>query len=132
VKRTTSIVRIGLGAMALVTAIVGTSSLAASASVSLKKPGAPANVCQYTSLQEGGLTEGDTGLAVKQAQCVLNYAYTNGHGDTVAVDGDFGPATFAVTKDFQRCVGITVDGIMGTQTWTQMDYWFNQPGYACG
>ncbi len=36
---------------------------------------------------------------------------------TATVDGDFGPITEAAVKAFQRQAGITVDGIVGPETW---------------
>lgn len=36
---------------------------------------------------------------------------------TVAVDGDFGPQTDRVTRRFQTSSAITVDGVVGRQTW---------------
>lgn len=36
----------------------------------------------------------------------------------VAVDGIFGPKTKAATQAFQRWAHITVDGIVGVQTYT--------------
>jgi zinc D-Ala-D-Ala carboxypeptidase len=95
------------------------------------KPLAVSSLCSYTSSQPS-LVEGDTGTAVEQAQCELDWAYANGHGDSVAQDGQFGPLTEAATKAFQSCVGIAVDGEIGPITWSKLNYWVLQPGYACG
>jgi peptidoglycan hydrolase-like protein with peptidoglycan-binding domain len=50
---------------------------------------------------------------------------------SLAVDGDFGIDTYHVTTEFQQCVGITVDGIIGPVTWSKLNYWVNQPTYVC-
>ena len=56
--------------------------------------------------------QGSTGEAVKAAQNALNK-----HGFGLAVDGDFGPATDSATRTFQSRNGLTVDGVIGPQTW---------------
>jgi peptidoglycan hydrolase-like protein with peptidoglycan-binding domain len=111
-----------------------TTSAASNASVSSRAqsaaPLALSSLCHYTSAQPQ-LSEGATGIAVKQAQCELNWAYAYGHGDGLAVDGIFGPLTLSVTKAFQNCVHIAVDGIIGPDTWSELNYWVNQPTFAC-
>ena len=39
------------------------------------------------------------------------------HGQNVAVDGIFGPLTEAAVKAIQTNSGLTVDGVVGPQTW---------------
>ena len=39
------------------------------------------------------------------------------HGQNVAVDGIFGPLTEAAVKAIQTGGGLTVDGVVGPQTW---------------
>jgi putative peptidoglycan binding protein len=41
-------------------------------------------------------------------------------GDTVAVDGGFGPQTLAAVRTFQLAHGLPVDGVIGTQTWSEL------------
>jgi hypothetical protein len=36
------------------------------------------------------------------------------------IDGDFGPATLSVIKEFQKYHGLTVDGIVGNMTWQKL------------
>ncbi|MBC3843376.1 peptidoglycan-binding protein [Streptacidiphilus sp. 4-A2] len=57
---------------------------------------------------------------------------------TIAVDGNFGPATEAAVLAFQRYVdanytglpypGLSVDGVAGVQTRTDLDTWDNHVG----
>ncbi|MDX3839525.1 peptidoglycan-binding domain-containing protein [Streptomyces europaeiscabiei] len=61
------------------------------------------------------LSQGSQGEAVRKLQRLLN-----GHVPdlpSLAVDGDFGPATDARVQEYQRRVEITVDGVVGPQTW---------------
>jgi peptidoglycan hydrolase-like protein with peptidoglycan-binding domain len=68
------------------------------------------------------LTEGDTGQAVKTLQTRLNV-----WGATLTVDGDFGAATLAAVKAFQTQQKLTVDGIVGPQSWSALN---QNPGGA--
>ena len=54
--------------------------------------------------RKGNVFKGD---AVEVVQSVVN---TN-------IDGSFGPKTDTAVKSFQKANGITVDGIVGPQTW---------------
>lgn len=60
------------------------------------------------------LVEGDRGTDVKALQFLLK-ARTFSAGD---VDGVFGPDTKKAVEKFQRAKGLTVDGIVGPNTWT--------------
>ena len=55
---------------------------------------------------------GDKGSGVRTLQELLN---SNGY--SVDVDGKFGPQTQAAVKDYQQKNNLTVDGIVGNQTW---------------
>jgi peptidoglycan hydrolase-like protein with peptidoglycan-binding domain len=68
------------------------------------------------------LVEGDTGPAVQTLQTRLNV-----WGANLAVDGDFGPLTLAAVKAFQTEQKLTVDGIVGPQTWAALN---QNPGSA--
>jgi peptidoglycan hydrolase-like protein with peptidoglycan-binding domain len=57
---------------------------------------------------------GDTGDDVKRLQRVFARAKALGFDD---VDGTFGPETEIAVKDFQQSNGLTVDGIVGPNTW---------------
>ncbi len=59
------------------------------------------------------LTFGSTGEDVKYLQRQLN-VFRFG---PLVVDGIFGVATEEAVKKFQKYYGLTVDGIVGTQTW---------------
>lgn len=58
------------------------------------------------------IEEGSTGPYVQQLQRDLNVL---GYG--LAVDGDFGPLTRAAVIQFQTSAHISIDGIVGPQTW---------------
>ena len=60
------------------------------------------------------IDQGDTGQAVRALQRLLHdkFAYNN-----VQVDADFGPITRDAVEDFQEEYDLSVDGIVGPQTW---------------
>lgn len=70
------------------------------------------NVVIVQPATDPNLIQGDTGDAVKTLQTRLNV-----WGYKVTVDGDFGTATLAAVKDFQTKQKLTVDGVVGPQTW---------------
>jgi peptidoglycan hydrolase-like protein with peptidoglycan-binding domain len=57
---------------------------------------------------------GATGDAVRRLQRALRRTANL----SVAVDGIFGPVTETAVKEFQQGAGLTVDGIVGDQTWS--------------
>ena len=59
--------------------------------------------------------EGDKGEIVTQLQTFLSKT-----GSTLQIDGIFGPGTRSAVMAFQRKHGLTVDGIVGKQTWTKL------------
>ena len=56
--------------------------------------------------------EGSQGENVRSVQYLLN-----AHGDTLAIDGLFGPLTSASVRSFQQAQGLSIDGIVGDATW---------------
>ena len=110
-------------------------AVAAAATILLATQTAPASaelssLCGYTS-SEIAVSQGSTGIVVKQAQCELNWAYQYPRGP-LTVDGVFGPATRDVTIAFQKCVGLSpADGAIGAPTWSKLDYWVKQSTFAC-
>ena len=88
------------------------------------------DICNYTTSRPS-IRQGSSGAAVKQAQCYLNLSLAiDSLNPRLAVDGGFGPKTDAATRTFQRCARITVDGIIGPQTWSQLSYWANSPTWV--
>lgn len=59
---------------------------------------------------------GSTGAHVADAQNRLRTNYPL-YASKVQGDGQFGPATEAAVREFQRRAGLAVDGIIGQQTW---------------
>lgn len=69
----------------------------------------------------GVLRLGSTGTAVRELQFYLYLmsAYESSI-PSVAIDGQFGPATEAAVRAYQRFAGLTVDGIVGRATWDSL------------
>jgi peptidoglycan hydrolase-like protein with peptidoglycan-binding domain len=59
--------------------------------------------------------KGDQGDAVSAAQTLLA-----ARGQDAGVDGDFGDQTDAAVRAFQKAKGLTVDGVVGSQTWAAL------------
>ena len=59
---------------------------------------------------------GSTGDAVKAVQSQIDAR----NKQLLAIDGDFGPATKAAVEGFQGPLGLTVDGIVGPNTWNRL------------
>ena len=68
------------------------------------------------ALTAGVLSYGSNGLAVMRLQTGLNKVFPSYPGLPLDVDGDFGPRTELAVKEFQRRVGLKVDGEVGAQT----------------
>jgi peptidoglycan hydrolase-like protein with peptidoglycan-binding domain len=77
----------------------------------------------WNALPDGGpmptLQEGPSGDVVRSLQTVLTNG-ASGQWNTTpqGIDGDFGPHTRAAVEAFQSWGGVTVDGIVGDQTWS--------------
>lgn len=61
------------------------------------------------------LRRGNVGADVNYLQSLFNRAYPA--YSKLYVDGDFGPATESVVREFQRRANLGVDGIVGPATW---------------
>lgn len=61
------------------------------------------------------IEQGEIDGCVKTLQALLN-----GHGQSLTVDGDFGPSTLAAVEAFQSSAGLTADGIVGPNTKTAL------------
>lgn len=68
------------------------------------------------SLPESVLSLGDRGLEVKELQVKLN-----ARGADLLVDGIFGSNTHAAVMEIQAARGLSVDGIVGPQTWGALE-----------
>ena len=67
------------------------------------------------------LRTGSTGSSVEQMQFWLNtLAQYDSSIPSVTVDGVFGSGTAAAVRAFQRKYGLTVDGVVGRATWTEL------------
>jgi peptidoglycan hydrolase-like protein with peptidoglycan-binding domain len=76
----------------------------------------------WNALPDGGpmptLQEGSSGDVVGSLQRVLtNGASGQWNITSEGIDGEFGPHTRASVEAFQSWGGVTVDGIVGDQTW---------------
>ena len=67
------------------------------------------------------LKQGSTGSEVEQMQFWLStLAQYESRIPSVTVDGVYGSGTAAAVRAFQRLYGLTVDGIVGRTTWTEL------------
>lgn len=71
------------------------------------------------------LQYGSKGSDVKELQ-----QYLNNNGYNLSVDGDFGDNTLSAVKDYQQKNGLSVDGIVGNNTWGKLLGSTNSSGYA--
>ena len=74
-------------------------------------------ITPYAQSAHAYLRQGDTSDEVKYLQARLNYYF----GPELPVDGYFDIATTEQVKCFQSAVQITVDGIVGLQTWLYLE-----------
>ncbi|WP_027481295.1 peptidoglycan-binding domain-containing protein [Deinococcus pimensis] len=77
-------------------------------------PAAP-GVSALSVLTWQALRQGDSGRDVVTAQYLLRHA-----GYTLSVDGAFGAGTDSAVRSFQSSRGLTVDGIVGGNTWEKL------------
>ncbi|WP_049971528.1 peptidoglycan hydrolase [Haladaptatus cibarius] len=77
----------------------------------------------YPGLGDGGsggyswpvYSRGDNGEAVYSIQFLLEH-----HGYNLAHDGSYGPETESTVQNFQSAQGLTVDGVVGPNTWSNL------------
>ena len=71
-----------------------------------------------TNLQDKELSEGTTGIGVRELQYFLRFiGYFNNAVQPVQIDGVFGVQTRQSLEDFQRNYGLPVTGVADTVTW---------------
>ena len=72
---------------------------------------------------------------VAYAQCLINNSVLDADPLTAAADlvrdGKFGRFIDGGVRKFQGCAHITVDGKVGSNTWTALTYWAAQPNWLC-
>ena len=121
-------IRRSLTAITAVAALAGVALMAPSAQAQpqashvVASPMATAS-CGGHSTNEPTISEWSSNTqAVYTLQCLLNASlrYTK-----VSVDGSFGPATLSAVKRFQYCDVLTIDGIVGPATWSELVWWAN-------
>jgi len=67
------------------------------------------------------LRSGSKGVQVKTVQRLLNdLYYTDSNGKKLKVDAEYGTKTIQAVKKFQKKRGITVDGIFGSNSWSEL------------
>ncbi|OLT42504.1 peptidase M15 [Saccharomonospora sp. CUA-673] len=104
----------GAVATNVVAATPATAEPATAASTPAAKPSAQSNCYTWNST----LRRGSSGAAVTQLQ--IRIAGWVGTGESLAIDGQFGPATEAALRRFQSGYGLQVDGIAGSETFGQI------------
>ena len=77
---------------------------------------------RYVAASAYPLNRCDKGPAVRVAQLFLAELYA-----PLAIDGYFGPDTEAAVQNYQREFGLTVDGLVGPDTWRSLT-----AGFTCG
>jgi peptidoglycan hydrolase-like protein with peptidoglycan-binding domain len=70
----------------------------------------------------GTLRQGASGAAVRELQIrVAGWPTSSAAKVYLAIDAQFGPATFAAVERFQRAYGLAVDGIVGANTQSKLN-----------
>lgn len=72
------------------------------------------------------LRAGASGAAVRALQTQLNAKARL----SLAVDGQFGPATTTAVRNFQSAHGLTVDGVVGPTTWRYLLWHYDYLGFG--
>ena len=90
---------------------------------------AQAVVCGHSTAQPS-LKQGATGADVEEAQCRLDLAMESVHYPPLTIDGNFGGGTQDRVEDFQRCAGLSADGVLGANTWAKLTDWSSRNLYC--
>ncbi|MFD3454782.1 peptidoglycan-binding protein [Streptomyces sp. NPDC058691] len=106
-------------------ATLGTALLMAGALATTSHDAAAEQTCAYTPAAERPtLTPTDTGLPVKQAQCLSNRW---GGVPKLPVNGIFGPATVKKMRWIQGCHGLVRNDVVDQNTWQALYH----PAWDC-
>ncbi|NED98648.1 D-Ala-D-Ala carboxypeptidase family metallohydrolase [Phytoactinopolyspora halotolerans] len=69
------------------------------------------------------LRNGDSGADVRELQIrVAGWAASSASQTYIAIDGQFGPATEGAVRRFQSAYGLTVNGVVGSETQAQLNW----------
>lgn len=93
-------------------AAVAVSAAVLGGSMASAAPAQAAGQCVDYNYSQGGYAS-----CVGYIQQLLNFEGTHAGWAAIAVDNQFGPATRNTVITMQRYWGLTVDGIVGAQTW---------------
>lgn len=99
----------------LATPVAGQSVQAADSPAPVKEASTSHPVADIAPEHQPTLSQGSTGLEVEFVQEKLVY-----YGFDTDVDGVFGPETDEQIRQFQADKNLTVDGVVGTNTWVQL------------
>jgi peptidoglycan hydrolase-like protein with peptidoglycan-binding domain len=124
-SRSTARAATATAAALIVLAIAGATTGTATAAT--PSAGTGAGPCNYSSARPA-LQQGDTGPAVKQAQCYL--LHTLIIDDIIEVDGDFDAETALRVRQFQSCAGLPVNGAVASETWSVFEQYISS-GRVC-
>ena len=64
---------------------------------------------------------------IELQQRLNEMGYTGADGKPLVIDGDFGQNTDYAVRQYQKNDGLTVDGLVGDQTWSNMGLVFSLP-----
>ncbi len=84
---------------------------------------APPTECRYVDIvpvpppADLDMRVGDCGPGVNQVQQLLSYL-----GYSIGLDGEFGPATEAVVRQYQTGAGLDATGVVDAESFSQLDY----------
>ncbi|MCF2532501.1 peptidoglycan-binding domain-containing protein [Yinghuangia soli] len=104
---------------AKVTMVLSSTALAFAGLTAAAPAASAESLCNYISdSARPTVYVNQDGTATKQVQCLINWY--SGYPPIIAVDGDYGPATYTAIKWVQNCHNLVDDGIVGNQTWAKL------------